>query len=147
MQRRDGPAERGQRDQRARHGGGGGNKKRNVIVAAVVAVIVAITAAIVVVVTSGSGKPATGFVPTGNSPEQDAQEITTAFIQAWKTGDLNQAARYTDRPAIAQGALAGYRKTLHLRRLTGTAQSAAPVSGAGLRESVTFALNATVASG
>ena len=94
--------------------------------------MIAIAAAVVVVVvTSGSGKPTTGFVPTGNSPEQDAQEITTAFIQAWKTGDLNQAARYTDRPAIAQAALAGYRKTLHLRKLTGTAQSAAPVSGGG----------------
>ena len=113
----------------ARYGGGGGNKKRNIIIAAVVAVVVAIAAAVVVVVTSGGGKPATGFVPTGSSPGQDAQEITTAFIQAWKTGDLNQAARYTDRPAIAQGALAGYRKTLHLRKLTGTAQSAAPVSG------------------
>jgi len=132
----------------ARHGGGGkSGKKRNVIIAAVAAVVIAIAAAVVVVVTSGSGKPTTGFVPTGNSPEQDAQEITTAFIQAWKTGDLNQAARYTDRPAIAQGALAGYRKTLHLRKLTGTAQSAAPVSGGGTRESVTFALNATVASG
>ena len=98
------------------------------------------------VVTSGSGKPATGFVPTGTSPEQDAQEITTAFIQAWKTGDLNQAARYTDRPALAQAALTGYRKTMHLRKLTGTAQSAAPVSGGGTRESVTFALNATVAN-
>ncbi len=131
----------------ARHGGGGRNKKRNIIIAAVVAVVVVIAAVVVVVVaTSGSGKPATGFVPTGTSPDQDAQEITTAFIQAWKTGDLNQAARYTDRPALAQGALAGYRKTLHLRKLTGTAQSAAPVSGGGTRESVTFALNATVAS-
>jgi hypothetical protein len=35
---------------------------------------------------------------------------------------------------------------MHLRKLTGTAQSAAPVSGGGTRESVTFALNATVAS-
>jgi hypothetical protein len=135
----------------ARHGGGGksgkSGKKRNVIIAAVATVVIAIAAAVVVVVTSGSGKPTTGFVPTGNSPEQDAQEITTAFIQAWKTGDLNQAARYTDRPALAQAALAGYRKTMHLRKLTGTAQSAAPVSGAGPRESVTFALNATVASG
>ncbi len=132
----------------ARHGGGGqGGKKRNVIIAAVAAVVIAIAAAVVVVVTSGGGKPATGFVPTGSSPGQDAQEITTAFIQAWKTGDLNQAARYTDRPALAQGALAGYRQTMHLRKLTGTVQSAAPVSGGGTRESVTFALNATVASG
>ena len=74
-------------------------KKRNVIIAAVTAAVVAIAAVIVVVVTSGGNKSTTGFVPTGSSPEADAQEITTAFIQAWKAGDLNQAARYTDRPA------------------------------------------------
>ena len=54
----------------ARHGGGGRNKKRNIIIAAVVAVVVVIAAVVVVVVaTSGSGKPATGFVPTATSPE------------------------------------------------------------------------------
>ena len=131
----------------ARRGGGGKNgKKRNIIIAAVTAAVVAIAAVIVVVVTSGGNKNTTGFVPTGSSPEADAQEITTAFIQAWKAGDLNQAARYTDRPAAAQAALAGYRNTLHLRKLTGTAQSATAVSGGGTRESVSFALNTTVAS-
>ena len=131
----------------ARRGGGGKNgKKRNIIIAAVTTAVVAIAAVIVVVVTSGGNKNTTGFVPTGSSPEADAQEITTAFIQAWKAGDLNQAARYTDRPAAAQAALAGYRNTLHLRKLTGTAQSATAVSGGGTRESVSFALNTTVAS-
>jgi cell division protein FtsI/penicillin-binding protein 2 len=107
--------------------------------------VVAIAAVVVVVVTSGPNAPTTGFAPTGSSPEQDAQEITTAFLQAWRAGDLNQAARYTDRPAAAQAALVTYRKYLHLRKLAGTAQGATPVSGAGTRESVPFALTATVA--
>lgn len=127
----------------ARRGGGG--KRRNVIIAAIAVVVVAIAAVVVVVVKSSGNGSTTGFVPTGSSPEQDAQEITTAFLQAWRTGDLNQAARYTDRPAVAQAALVNYQKYLHLSKLTGTAQSAAPVSGGGTRQSVTFALNAAVA--
>ncbi len=129
----------------ARRGGGGTNKKRNIIIAAIVVVVVAIAAVVVVVVRSGGNANTTGFVPSGSTPEQDAQQITTAFLQAWQTGDLNQAARYTDRPAVAQAALVSYRKYLHLSKLTGTAQSAAPASGAGTRQSVTFGLNATVA--
>jgi Penicillin binding protein transpeptidase domain len=130
----------------ARHArrGGGGGKRRNIIIAAIAAVVVAI-AVVVVVVTSGGNANTTGFVPSGSSPEQDAQQITTAFLQAWQAGDLNQAARYTDRPAAAQTALVNYGNYLHLRKLTGTAQSATPVPGAGTRESVPFAVNATVA--
>jgi hypothetical protein len=128
----------------ARHGGGGG-KRRNIIIAAIAVVVVAIAAVVVVVATSGGNANTTGFVPSGSSPEQDAQQITTAFLQAWQAGDLNQAARYTDRPAAAQAALVNYRKALHLRKLTGTAQAAGPASGSGTRESVTFAVNATVA--
>jgi hypothetical protein len=127
----------------ARRGGGG--KRRNIIIGAIAAVVVAIAAVVVVVVTSGGNANTTGFVPSGTSPEQDAQQITTAFLRAWQTGDLNQAARYTDRPAAAQAALVNYRTYLHLSKLTGTAQSAGPASGAGTRQSVTFALNATVA--
>ena len=129
----------------ARRGGGGG-KRRNIIIAAIATVVVAIAAVVVVMVTSGGNANTTGFVPSGSSPGQDAQQITTAFLQAWQTGDLNQAARYTDRPAVAQAALGNYRKYLHLSKLTGTTQSAAPASGGGTRQSVTFALNATVAS-
>jgi len=131
----------------ARHAGGGrgGGKRRNIIIAAIATVVVAIAAVVVVVVTSGGNANATGFVPSGSSPEQDAQQVTTAFLQAWQAGDLNQAARYTDRPAVAQAALVNYRKYLHLSKLTGTAQSATPVPGSGTRQSVPFAVNATVA--
>ena len=135
----------GQAPSRHARRGGGGGKRRNIIIAAIATVVVAIAAVVVVVVTSGGNANTTGFAPSGTSPEQDAQQITTAFLQAWQAGDLNQAARYTDRPAAAQAALVNYRTYMHLRKLTGTAQSAGPASGAGTRQSVTFAVNATVA--
>ena len=112
--------------------------------AGVLAVVAAIVTVIVTVVTPGGST--TGFVPTGNSPDQDAQQITDAFLQAWQAGDLGQAARYTDHPAAAQAALVTYRKYLHLRKLTATVQGATAVSGGGTRESAGYAINATVAT-
>ena len=50
-------------------------------------------------------------------------------------------------PPLAQAALASYRKSLHLRKLTGTAQSAAAVSAGRRRGNRSrYALNATVAA-
>src|SRR5262249_2286631 len=49
-------------------------------------------------------------------------------------------------PAAAQAALTSYQKYLHLRKLTGTAQSATPAPGGGTRQSVPYALNASVAN-
>jgi hypothetical protein len=114
------------------------------VTAVVVVVVVAIVAVIVTVITPGGST--TGFVPTGNSPDQDAEQITGAFLQAWQAGDLGQAARYTDHPAAAQAALVTYRKYLHLRKLTGIVGSATAVSGGGTRESAGYAINATVAA-
>ncbi|MBV9450170.1 MAG: hypothetical protein JO345_30205 [Streptosporangiaceae bacterium] len=116
------------------------------LIAAAVAVVAAIAAVIVVVVLPGGSTNTTGFVPTGSSPDQDAQQITSAFLTAWTAGDLAQAARYTDHPAAAQTALAGYQKYLHLRKLTGATQSATAASGSGTRESVQYSLNAKVAT-
>jgi Penicillin binding protein transpeptidase domain/NTF2-like N-terminal transpeptidase domain len=122
-------------------------KRRKVIIAVtagVLAVVAAIVAVIVTVVTpSGS---TTGFLPTGSSPDQDAEQITSAFLQAWQAGDLGQAARYTDHPAAAVAALATYRKYLHLRKLTATVQTTTAVSGGGTRESAGYAINAKVAT-
>jgi hypothetical protein len=128
-----------------------------VLTAAAVVVVAAIAAVVVTVVTSGPNPNATGFVPSGSTPGQDAEQITTAFLQAWQAGDLRQAARYTNHPAVAQGALAAYGKDLGLRKLTATAQastvapvaaSSAGTSSAGTsaapRESVGYAVNATV---
>jgi hypothetical protein len=118
-----------------------------VLSAAALAVVAGIAAVIVTVVTSGANPNATGFVPTGSSSAQDGDQITTAFLQAWQTGDLGQAARYTDHPATAKAALAAYGKDLGLKKLTATAQ-ADTITPTGTsstpRESVEYAINATV---
>jgi Penicillin binding protein transpeptidase domain len=129
------------------------------VTAGAVAVVAGIAAVIVTVVGSGTNPNATGFTPTGSTPAQDAVQITTAFLQAWEAGDLGQAARYTNHPAVAQAALAGYGKDLGLRKLTATAQastvaaagtSSAGTSSAGAsatpRESVGYAINAMVSA-
>ena len=116
------------------------------MIAGGVAIVAAIAAVIVTVVLPGGNANTTGFVPTGSSPDQNAEQITTAFLTAWQAGDLNQAARYTDRPAQAQAALATYRNYLHLTKLTGKVQGATVVSASPPRGSATFALNAAVAT-
>jgi hypothetical protein len=127
-------------------GHGRAPKRRKVIIvvtAAALAVVAAI-AAVVVVVTGHHGN-STGFSPTGDSPAQDTAQITTAFLQAWQSGDLGQAARYTDQPAAAQAAMTTYRNSLHLRKLTGTVQGSSAVSVTGTRGSVTYSISAKVA--
>jgi hypothetical protein len=109
--------------------------------------VAAIAAVIVIVVIPRGNTSTTGFLPTGSSPRQDAQQITSAFLRAWKSGDLGQAARYTDHPSAAKSALKTYRKYLHLGKLTGTTGSAAAAGASSTpRESVTFAVRATVSA-
>jgi Penicillin binding protein transpeptidase domain/NTF2-like N-terminal transpeptidase domain len=115
------------------------------VIAGVVAVA-AVIAVLVVVVLPGGNRNTTGFVPSGNSAAQDAEQITSAFLQAWQAGQLNQAARYTDRPAAAESALVTYGKYLHLRKLTGTVSSTTALSTSGTRASASYAINATVAA-
>jgi Penicillin binding protein transpeptidase domain len=120
-----------------------------VVAAAALAVVAGIAAVIVTVVLPGRNANSTGFVPTGSSAAQDAEQITSAFLAAWQTGDLGQAARYTDHPAAAQAALAAYGRYLHLRKVTATAQSdtVAPSGTSSTpRESVGYAVKATVAA-
>ena len=121
-------------------------KPRKLIIAAIAGAlaVVAAIAAVVVVVSGGNGNTA-GFVPTGSSAGQDTEQIAGAFLQAWQAGDLGQAARYTDHPAVAQAALASYQKYLHLRKLTAATQSSTAVSTSGTRGSVSYAISATVA--
>ena len=119
------------------------------VAAAALAVVAGIAAVIVTVVLPGRNANSTGFVPTGSSAAQDAEQITSAFLTAWQTGDLGQAARYTDHPAAAQAALATYSKYLHLRKLTAAAQSdtiAPSGTSSTPRESVGYAIKATVAA-
>ena len=111
--------------------------------------IVAAIAVTVVMVTGNKGKPVTGFVPTGTSPDQDAQQITTAFLQAWAAGNLSGAAHYTDQPAAAQAALTNYQKYLHLRKFTGSTQGTTGLAAnttSQTRESATYAITAKVAT-
>ena len=117
--------------------------------AGALAVVAGIAAVIVTVVAPGGNANSTGFSPTGSSAGQDAEQITSAFLQAWQTGDLGQAARYTDHPSAAEAALGTYGKDLHLRKLTAATQSGtvAPSGTSSTpRESVGYAINATVAA-
>lgn len=132
-------------------------------IAGFLVVLASIVAFIVTVLLSGSGggSPSNaprsapdGFVPRGGSPEQDARQITAAFLQAWQRGDLAQAAGYTSDPAGALDALAAYRRYLDLRKLTVTLptgaepeQSATAVAGSGgARETVQYTISAVVAA-
>jgi hypothetical protein len=120
-----------------------------VVIAGVLAVVAGIAAVIVTVVLPGGNTNTTGFVPSGSSAAQDAEQITTAFLAAWQTGDLGQASRYTDHPSAASAALATYGKYLHLRKLTATTLSdtVAPSGTSSTpRESVGYAIKATVAA-
>jgi len=133
----------------ARHGRRG--KRRPVLIgvtAAALAIVVGV-AVFFVVGRGGKNVPATGFVPTGSTPGQDAGQITAAFLQAWQKGDLAQAARYTDHPAAAQAALTTYQKYLNLKKLSATAGAITPAASgtaAAPKESVRFAIDATVAA-
>jgi hypothetical protein len=97
-----------------------------------------------------------GFHPTAQSPAGDAEQVTTAFLQAWSSGAIGEAAGLTDDPAAARAALTAYGQYLYLRKLTGTVVSSTPTSGPGdtqtagaaaatTLEAVTFSLSATVA--
>ena len=100
------------------------------------------------VLTGGRHTQATGYLPTGSSPGQDAQQTARAFLHAWDAGDLRQAANYTNHPAAARAALKVFRTDLHLRKLTSTAQSATAISSgpADPREKVIYAASASVAA-
>jgi hypothetical protein len=117
-------------------------KGRTAIIAAAVAVV-AVIAAVVVVVTRGSGTT-TGFVPTGSSPGQDAEQITTAFLQAWQGGDLGRAAGYTDQPAAARTALDTYRKYLRLGKMTSSVDGGSALSTT--RATAQYSINVQVSA-
>jgi Penicillin binding protein transpeptidase domain len=136
---------------RSRHGRRGKRRRGTIIAvtAGALAVVAAIAFVAVKVVGIGGNSNTTGFVPTGTTPGQDAGQITTAFLQAWQAGNFEQASRYTDHPAAAKAALITYQRYLHLRKVTATAGSATATAGsttAAPRESVRYAINATVAT-
>jgi hypothetical protein len=111
----------------------------------IIALVAAVAAGVVFVVLPKGTTHTTGFIPTGTTPSQDAQEITAAFIKAWKAGELDTAARLTDHHVAAQAALTTYDKYLHLRKLSGSVQGVAAAPGTGTRQSVAFGITDKVA--
>jgi Penicillin binding protein transpeptidase domain/NTF2-like N-terminal transpeptidase domain len=114
------------------------------------AVLAVVLVLVLTVFRPGSGTPTYGMIPNAGSAPQDGEQVATAFVAAWQEGDLTKAANYTDQPAAAEAALAAYAKDLNLGKFAATAgavTSAAGSTTARPRETVTFALSASVAAG
>jgi hypothetical protein len=128
-------------------------KRRTIAVTVTGGVLAAVLVALVLVLTvfkSSNPPPAHGIIPTGTSPQQDGQQVASAFLSAWHEGNLAQAANYTDQPAAASAALAAYAKDLNLKKFAASPGAVAAATGstaAKPRESVTFAVSASVATG
>ena len=137
-----------QRPPRGRRGRRGRKRRKLPYVLIAVAAVAAAGISAVLVLPGGRATQATGYLPTGSSPGQDAQQTARAFLRAWDAGDLRQAANYTDHPAAARAALKAFRTDLHLRKLRSTAGSATAISSssAAPREKVIYAASASVAT-
>ena len=139
------------------YGGGGAQpqqvkrRTRGVMVTSGVLAVLAVALVLVLTVFKpGGSTPAYGMVPNAGSAPQDGEQVAAAFLTAWQEGDLTKAANYTDQPAAAGAALAAYAKDLNLGKFAATAgavTSAAGSTTARPRETVTFALSASVAAG
>ena len=88
------------------------------ITAGVVAVVVVAAGVTVALKHNGPGTPTYGLIPTGSTSQADGQQIATAFLKAWESGNLTQAANLTNHPAAAKAALATYAKYLDLGKMT-----------------------------
>ena len=122
--------------------------------------MIAITAGVVVVLAAGvgigvkelnrgPGTPAYGMIPTGSSPQQDGQQVTAAFLSAWRSGNLTAAAKLTDQHAAAKAYLAMNTKYLGLGKMTATIDSVAgsPTSTAAApSETAKFTVTAHVSA-
>jgi len=128
-------------------------KRRTIAVTGTAGVLAVLLVALVLVLTvfkSSNPPPAHGIIPTGNSAEADGEQVASAFLAAWQEGDLAKAANYTDQPSAASTALAAYAKGLNLKKFAASPGAVAGATGstaAQPRENVTFAVNASVATG
>ena len=138
-------------------GGGGGHRGRSghssrkrrsglskIIIAASLVVVAGIAAGVYVISMKGSTAHTTGYLPTGSTNQADAQQITSAFLQDWASGNYHQAASYTTNPQAAAAELATYAKYLNLRKLTSTLGTQTAVTATDW--SVAYQLTATVAT-
>ncbi|HEY2079538.1 MAG TPA: penicillin-binding transpeptidase domain-containing protein [Streptosporangiaceae bacterium] len=130
-----------------RHGGRG-RKRRKLPYVLVAVVVVAAGIGAALVVPRGGHAQTTGYLPTGSSDGQDAQQTARAFLSAWDSGHLQQAANYTNRPTVAKAALTAFQKYLHLSKLSSAARSVTAISSssANPRDKVTYAASASVAA-
>jgi Penicillin binding protein transpeptidase domain len=137
-----------QRPPHGRRGRRGGKRRKLPYVLVAVAAAAAAAIAAVVVLPGGGAAHTTGYLPTGSSAGQDAQQTARAFLRAWDAGDIRQAANYTDHPAAARAALMTFRTYLHLRKLSSTAGLGTAISSSSAtpRERVIYAASASVAT-
>jgi hypothetical protein len=136
-----------QRPPRSGHGRRG-TKRRALWYVLVAGAAAAAGIGAVLVLPGGGPAHTTGYLPTGSSAGQDAQQTARAFLRAWDVGDLRQAANYTNHPAAARAALTAFRTYLHLGKLTSMAGSATAISSSSAtpREKVSYAARASVAA-
>ncbi|MGH6654420.1 MAG: penicillin-binding transpeptidase domain-containing protein, partial [Actinocrinis sp.] len=66
----------------------------------------------------------TSFQPTSADPATAAEQTGSAFLTAWQSGNLEQAAKYTDDPTAALQAMNDYKSGLNLSSLKVTPQPA-----------------------
>ena len=140
------------------HGGGRRPKKQRqpgkrgkaiAITAGVVVVLAAGVGVGVKVLNHGPGKPATGMIPTGSTPQQDGQQVAAAFLSAWQSGNLTAAANLTNHPAAAKAYLAANAKSLDLGKMTATTggvSDSAASTAAAPSETAKFTVTAHVAA-
>jgi len=138
------------------HGGGhrsGNPRRRKVLIGSLsggLAIVVAVALAYVFVIKHGPGVPATGMIPTGSTPQQDGQQLASAFLTDWEKGRMSAAANLTDNPAAARTGLAAYAKNLGLGKVsfgpTGVAAAAGSTT-ADPRETAGFNVAAAVSAG
>lgn len=137
-----------QQPPRGRHGKQGRKRRKLPYVLVAAAVVAAGIGGAALVLPRGGRTQTTGYLPTGSSDGQDAQQTARAFLRAWDAGHLQQAANYTDHRAAAKAALTAFQTYLHLSKLSSTQASATSISSnsAAPREKVTYAASATVAA-
>src|SRR6202042_1533769 len=103
----------------------GGRRKVIAIIAGVVVVLAAGVGIGVKELNRGPGTPPYGMIPTGSTPQQDGQQVTAAFLSAWRSGNLTAAAKLTDHHVAAKAYLAANAKSLDLGKMTATTNSVA----------------------
>jgi hypothetical protein len=144
------PPPRGRHAQRgSKPGRNQGRKRRKLPYVLVAAALLAAAGGGAVLVLPRHAPPhTTGYLPTGSSAIQDAQQTTRAFLRAWDAGDLRKAANYTNHPGVARAALATFGTELHLTKLSTVIGTATSISSGSAtpRAQVSYAASASVAA-